>query len=356
MEARGGGPSLGRVGSKVLIAGGGVAALEAALALRELGGDRLELELCSPRAEFVYRPFAFGARLGATPAFRSDLRVVAERIGARFRLDGIAAVEPQDGVAIARSGARIPYDYLLVAVGAQPVSAVPGAVTFWGATDEGRLDGLVRRMRTGMLRELVFTMPEGAGWGPALYELALFGARVLARSGIEDARLIVATPEPAPLSSFGSAAGRRIELKWGESGIAVRHAVRPLAFEGGRLRTEPGEPIEAAAAIGLPRLEPCRIDGLTAAAGGFLSVGEDGRVAGTERVFAAGDVTDFPVKRAAIAAQQADLAAAGLTAAAGYRVEAPPPPAPRWPEPEQGLPGNRLGPFLAGRVAVMMTR
>ena len=42
----------------VLVAGGGVAGLEALLALRHLAGDRVELSLLSPRADFSYRPMA----------------------------------------------------------------------------------------------------------------------------------------------------------------------------------------------------------------------------------------------------------------------------------------------------------
>ena len=45
--------------TKVLIAGAGVAGLEAALALRRPGRrGRLEVELVAPESEFVYRPLA----------------------------------------------------------------------------------------------------------------------------------------------------------------------------------------------------------------------------------------------------------------------------------------------------------
>ena len=45
---------------KVLIAGGGVAALEAALALRDLGGERIATTILAPGPEFVYRPMSLG--------------------------------------------------------------------------------------------------------------------------------------------------------------------------------------------------------------------------------------------------------------------------------------------------------
>ncbi|MBS1883703.1 MAG: NAD-binding protein, partial [Actinobacteria bacterium] len=50
----------------VVIAGGGVAALEAALALEDLAGDRVEVTICSPRPNFVYRPYAVGVPYGVS--------------------------------------------------------------------------------------------------------------------------------------------------------------------------------------------------------------------------------------------------------------------------------------------------
>jgi sulfide:quinone oxidoreductase len=41
---------------RVLIAGGGVAALETALALRELAPERVQVTIVAPNEEFVYRP------------------------------------------------------------------------------------------------------------------------------------------------------------------------------------------------------------------------------------------------------------------------------------------------------------
>ena len=45
----------------MLIVGGGVAGLEAALALRDLAGERVEIEIRDTHGEFVYRPFSVGA-------------------------------------------------------------------------------------------------------------------------------------------------------------------------------------------------------------------------------------------------------------------------------------------------------
>jgi sulfide:quinone oxidoreductase len=334
---------------RVLIAGGGVAALEAVLALRDLAGERLEVEFCSPRGEFVYRPFAVGEPYGAATILRYDLAALAAQIGAGFRLGGIFSVDAEAGLVTARDGERIPYDHLVVATGARMLWAVPGAVTFWGVADEGGFAGVVRKLRAGILRDVVFTMPGGNSWGLPLYELALLASAVLAKSGIEDARLTVVTPEEAPLALFGRVVGEQMGRLLGERGIHLVTGVHPVEFEGGRLRIAPGEPIETEAVVSLPRLEGRRIDGLATDAGGFVQVDEHCRVAGAERVFAIGDVSAFPIKQGVVATQQADAAAEAIASAAGRELE----PAPFDPvlEPDGKIGGRYLSPFLAGLPA-----
>jgi sulfide:quinone oxidoreductase len=59
-------------------------------------------------------------------------------------------------------------------------------------------------------------------------------------------------------------------------------------------------------------------------ADGFVPTDEHGRVRGTYDVYAAGDLTTFPIKQGGIAAQQADAAAASIAALAGAPVEPQP--------------------------------
>ena len=73
--------------------------------------------------------------------------------------------------------------------------------------------------------------------------------------------------------------------------------------------------------VALPRLAGPAISGLPADADGFLAVTSRCEVTGTDRVYAAGDVTDFPVKFGGIAAQQADAAATSIAALAGASIE-----------------------------------
>jgi sulfide:quinone oxidoreductase len=201
---------------------------------------------------------------------------------------------------------------------------VPGAVTFWGVADEGGVGGVVRKLRAGWLRDVVFTAPGGTGWALPLYELALLASSVLAKSGVEDARLTVVTPEDAPLQLFGRRVGEQMGALLAERGIEIVTGAHPVGFEDGRLAIAPGAPIETEAVISMPRLEGRRIEGVPHDEDGFVAIDEHGAAIGLERVFAAGDVTSFPVKQGGIATQQADAAAAAIAAAVGCDVEPAP--------------------------------
>ncbi len=106
-----------------------------------------------------------------------------------------------------------------------------------------------------------------------------------------------------------------------DRGIEVVSGAHPVKFENGRLRIAPGDEIEADAVISLPRLEGRRIAGVPHDAEGFIGVDEHGRAIGLERVFAAGDVTAFPVKQGGVATQQADAVAEAIAAEVGAEVD-----------------------------------
>lgn len=308
----------------MLIAGGGVAGVEAALAVRELAGARAEVELRSPRREFVYRPFAVGEPYDVAHVLSYDMQQLAERCGASFRLDSIVAVDSGERQASTHDGERVPYDYMVVATGARMLWAVPGAVTFWGVADEGGLPELVEQLRAGELRSVAFTMPSGCSWGLPLYELALLAEQELTKAGVEGVRLTVATPEDAPLQVFGQRAGEQMAKMLEERGIETLTGVHPVKVEESRLQVAPHGELEADVVVSLPRLEGQRIEGVPHDREGFVPIDEHCRAVGAERLFAAGDVTSFPVKQGGIATQQADVAAAAIAAELGAAVEAEP--------------------------------
>lgn len=309
---------------KVLIAGAGIAAVEAALALRDLAGGRVEIDLYDPRREFVYRPFAVGEPYGAARGFRYDLGRLSEHCGASFHPDGIASVDAERRLALTRDGDRVSYDHLIVATGARMLWAVPGAATFWGAVDEGEAGEAIADLRAGRLRHLVFTMPGGHSWTLPLYELALLAVTELGKHGLTETRVTVVTPEDLPLGVFGRHAGEQMRGLLAERGIELVAGAHPVKFEGGSLHIAPGQKVDADAVVSLPRLEGRRVSGLPHDENGFVGVDEHGGAIGLEHVYAAGDVTAFPVKQAGISTQQSDTVAEAIAVAAGAGFEPKP--------------------------------
>jgi sulfide:quinone oxidoreductase len=302
----------------VLIAGAGVAGLEAALALRAVGDDRVAVELVSPETEFVYRPLAVAVPFGAGEMRRFPVRRLADEAGAGLREAAVLAVHP-DRHSVETTDGELPYDLLLLALGARPVPAFPGAVTFSGPGDEAAIGDVLREARAGSVRRLVFTMPAGLSWPLPLYELALLTAVHLADAGAE-VHLELVTPEPRPLQLFGDEASEAIAALLERHRIALRTETVPSAVEGNVLRFVGGGDVEADRVVALPRIEGPRLQGVPHDSSGFVPVDEHGRVRDVEDVYAAGDLTNFPIKQGGLAAQQADAAAEAMAAAAGAEI------------------------------------
>jgi sulfide:quinone oxidoreductase len=302
---------------RVLIAGAGVAGLEAALALRDLAGDRVDVTLHDPSREFAYRPFGIGEPYGTSRAFRYDLPALSKLCGASLHPSAIAAVEPERRTAVTRDGERLSYDQLIVATGARMLWAVPGAVTYWGVADEGQVGDLIAELRSGRLQRLALTMPAGHSWVLPLYELALLAANVRDKCANDRTRITLVTPEGAPLRIFGPRAAEQTSELLAERRIDVVAGARPISFAAGRLCLDSGEDVEADVVITLPRLEGRRIGGIPPDEDGFVAVDQHGAVVGLDRVYAAGDVSSLPFTQGAFATQQADVVAEAIAAAVG---------------------------------------
>jgi sulfide:quinone oxidoreductase len=80
---------------RLVIVGGGVAALEAMLALRDLAGERVEIELHAPERKFAYRPLLVGKPFGTGKVIEFDLDELARPAGAALYRDSVVAVEPR---------------------------------------------------------------------------------------------------------------------------------------------------------------------------------------------------------------------------------------------------------------------
>jgi sulfide:quinone oxidoreductase len=305
------------VATRVLIAGGGVAALEATLALRTLAEGRVSVELLAPEPEFWYRPLAVAEPFGLGEARHFDLAELAAAAGATFSPGALTGVEVGARRVQTSAGSSVAYDVLFVACGAIPSPAVPGALTFRGPADTDRFRQLLEEIVAGRVHRLAFVVPWGAVWSLPIYELALMTAAYLAERDVDGVELLLVTPEDEPLQLFGRAGSDAVRELLEERGIAVRTGACAVELVDAELRLVPEGRLPVERVVALPRLRGPRIDGLPQTVEGFLPVDAHGQVHGLDDVFAAGDVTSFPVKQGGIAAQQADAVAEMIAASAG---------------------------------------
>jgi sulfide:quinone oxidoreductase len=305
---------------RIVIAGGGVAGLEACLALRTfLGEDELSVDLLCRDDRFEYRPLAVLEPFDGTPAWSMELERFAADQDVRLVRDSLAAVEPDRHEAITAYSGRLAYDALLVCVGARAVAALPGAISFRGGRDAAAVRAALDAMQPGDRGTIAFAVPFGAFWTLPLYELAILAAAHL-RSRGAGARVVMTSPEAVPLEAFGPAASTAVADLLDDRGIEFVARARAIAADAGDLELDDGRRIEAGAVITLPDLVGRRVPGLRQDGAGFIAVDDHGRVPGAESVYAAGDVTAFPLKQGGLATQQADAAVEAMLAALGVPI------------------------------------
>ena len=305
---------------RVLIAGGGVAALEAALALRDVAADRVAVELLAPETHFWYRPLSVATPFGLGEARRFELDALARDAGASFTLGALTGIDEWRHIAHTSKNTQIPYDMLLVACGALPFPAVPGALTFRGPADVELIEHLLEELVRGDVRSVAFVIPWGAIWSLPAYEIALLTATHLRARDVDGVELTLVTPEAEPLQLFGSPASDAARALLAEHGVELRTSAYAGKFEDGVLEVMPEGSALADRVVALPRLRGAPIDGLPQTVYGFIPVDSQCRVHGVADVFAAGDITSFTVKQGGIAAQQADAAASAIAAEAGASI------------------------------------
>jgi sulfide:quinone oxidoreductase len=311
--------------TNVLIAGGGPAGLEAALRLHHVAAGRVTTTLLAPEGDYVYRPLSVLDPFAAGGATAYPLARIANDAGFTHKPGVLASVDPVAHVATTRTGEAIPYDVLLVAAGATPVRPFESATVFTGADrDVEMLHGIVQDVEGGYTHRVAFVVPEGASWPLPLYELALMLAE-RAYDTSASLELHVVTPEAAPLQAFGAEASREVARRLSEAGVIVHTSTRAERVERARIHLAPsGETVDVLRVVTLPRLVGHRIPGLPGDPDGFLVTDEHGRVTGVPDVYAAGDITAFPVKQGGLACQQADAAADHIAARAGANLDPQP--------------------------------
>ena len=303
---------------EVLIAGGGVAGLEAALALRELADDRVAITMLTPEPEFVYRPMRVREPFAYSAARHYPLDEIAREIGVELKQDAFKWLDPGHRIVHTEGGEQLAYDALLLALGARLSPRFKHAVTLDDRRIDEQLHGLIQDVEGGYTHKLAFIAPSRMPWPLPLYELALMTAR-RAFDMNQDISITLATPEDAPLAIFGTAVSETVQELLTEHGILFVPSAHCETPAPGEVLLHPGSRrLHVDRVIALPELFGPSTPGVPKPDGhGFIPIDTHCRVPGLEGVFAAGDAADFAVKHGSVAAQQADVAAEAIAALTG---------------------------------------
>ncbi len=368
----------------VLIVGGGVAGLETLLALHALAGDRVQITIVAPELKFINRSMAVAQPFHPKRVRGVRMQDITTEVGARWHHGRLDRVEHDRRRAITTAGDELPYDLLVLALGAHPEHEWHPrlALTFDGIDDGPTYRLLLKQLLEGRIREVAFVKPGGASWPLPLYDLALSTAACCVDAGVRDVKLSLVTPEGAPLEIFGETASAATRGLLHDNGVALLTSSAGTPTRPGWLDIAPGgRGMRVDRIVTQPRLIGPRLRGIPCGHDGFLEVDAHGRLAGLDGVYAAGDATTFSIKQGGLAAQQADAVAEAIAASAGADIHPQPfrpilrgllligdrplylqtdlsggssgagsvSPEPLWRPPNK-VSGRYLGPYLSARV------
>jgi sulfide:quinone oxidoreductase len=309
---------------RVVVCGGGIAAVEGLLRLRRLLDSSVDIDVVAPNDELVIRPLAVRQPFAFGPPSRYELgRILADN-DANWLKDTLTWVDREAQVAHTGGGESLRYDALLIAVGGRQVEAFEHVRTFRDAEADETYQGVVQDIEEGYSKSIAFLLPEGPVYPLPLYELALMTAERAYSMGIDELEMSLVTPEVGPMAIFGPAAGDAVSGLLERAGITVYSSALAHVPAAQQVIVQPqGIELHPGRMIAIPRVAGPGIRGLPGIGeNGFIPIDSACRVPGTDaRVHAAGDAASYPIKHGGLGAQMADTAAAAIARLAGAEVD-----------------------------------
>lgn len=343
--------------TRVLVAGAGMAGLEAALALDALLGEDARVTVVDARGRFAVPATAAGRAFGIDPAVDVPLARMLAGTRVALRHARVVAIDTRRRLVMLAGGELLGYEDLVVAVGGRSEAPLAEALTFSGHADapelRGLMDAVAGHAERGATTELVVVIPRGCGWPLAGYDIALMAREHLVAMGYGDrCRLCVVTAEDTPLGGLGPEAGEAVTRTLARAGVEIVTSAEVMSFAWGLLRTADGRTLDADRIVALPVMRGPALEGLPMDDDGFVRCDAEGRVEGAPGVRVVGDAGTFPVKQAATAVLQADAVAASIARDRGAAVDGalfPTASRARWPVPK--VTGRFLAPVLQNLAA-----
>jgi sulfide:quinone oxidoreductase len=305
---------------RVAIVGGGVAALETALALHELAPEQTKVTVLAPNEEFVYRPMTVREPFAYPGARHYPLAAIVTAAGAELMSGELDYVDPERCLIHTKADEAIEYDALVLALGAHAVSRYKHAITMDDRRMDETLHGLIEDIEGGHVDSLAFVAPGRMAWQLPLYELALMTAGRAYDMNIE-LPITIVTPEDSPLAIFGTAASNAIAARLARAHIETINSAYVEIPNAGEIVINPGDRrLHVKRVVALPELYGPSIRGIPLGEHGFIQVDPYGRMRDVKGIYAAGDAINFPIKHGGVGSQQADVAALSIASLAGANV------------------------------------
>jgi sulfide:quinone oxidoreductase len=308
---------------RILIAGGGVAGLEAGLALRALGGDGVALVLVSPGCESSVRTPGLDEPRAERRMPSLPLAEILYGLDITQVRGIVSGVKPDARRVRLLTGEALDYDGLLLAIGGVAFPAFAHGVTFDRPADPAAFEELLKDVVLGLVEDVAFVVPDATVWPLPAYELALL-LRAWAQRHDRRVGVRVVTAEDSPLERFGAAAAAAVRAALERADIGLVAGSAPIVISDTTMLAG-GHWVTADRIVALPRVAGPRLRGVPCDADGFILVDVDGGIPGCGGAFAVGDAAGQDRRQGGLAAQQADRAARCLLRQAGVAVAAPDP-------------------------------
>lgn len=307
---------------RVVIAGGGVAALEALAALGTVVPRRVVPVLITKTTNFRYRPLLLGEPFGHGAPRAYPMAQIARDHGAELIADDVVEVMPDMHAVRTASDALVRYDVLIVATGAHAHPAFQDGIAFDRETSPEDFDEALADLGAGLAPHVAIVVPDSVTWTLPAYQLALKTAAWGRDHHATGSVVTLLTPERRPLEAFGTTVALEAADLLDAERIVVRTGVHPDVVTATSLRAG-GRWIGADRIVALPLLHGPRLAGLPHDAHGFVDASDvpDVHVAGDAS--AAGGPT--AIKQGGLAAQQADAVVDQLAQRCGAPVRDPEP-------------------------------
>jgi sulfide:quinone oxidoreductase len=303
--------------ARVVVAGGGVAAVETLLALRDLAGERVTTTVVAPQPTYRSRVMSVARVFSRGHPRQVELAEIADEVVR----DSVTEVDPAARRIRCAGGDELAYDHLVLAVGAIARPAWRHGITLGEDSEEEALHGLLEEIERGYVGQVAFVVPGcGAVWPLPLYELAVMAARQAWSMGMDQVRFALITPEERPLAVFGRAPSQAVAELLDGCGVEFIGSTYANVSRGCVELDPSGRRLDHVRVVSSAVLDGPDLPGVPADPAGFIPADLHGRVPGLAGVYAAGDGAAFPIKQGGLATQQADAVAESIAAAVGAPV------------------------------------